>query len=65
MLPPELRALIDGTVEAVKDKPWAAAFHAVMNFREMVDVSIPGSAPPDTETEIWAGEQFGLLVACA
>ena len=32
MLPPEMRALVDGTVEAVKDKPWAAAPPVSLSF---------------------------------
>ncbi|MFP6733590.1 MAG: hypothetical protein VB959_07105, partial [Rhodospirillales bacterium] len=51
MFPPEIQSLIDDAVEAVKDKPWAAAYHAVMDFREMEMASLGPDIPTDSEME--------------
>ena len=50
MFPSEMRALIDGAVEAVREKPWAAVYHVVMDFRDMGKDSFR-PAPTDEHIE--------------
>ena len=62
-LPLELRALIDGAVEAVKDKPWIAVYNTVKDFHGMAMASLGQDTPTDSEIETLDGNLKLMVTA--